>query len=199
MKTNVIVLLIVFVSHLPSAHAENYSSLESFLSGTSAMSEASCSNLRKLVEKYEAEGKTAEAEPIRGAIINFCECMPTQVKTIRLTLSPNELKAQISESDFLKRFKPKIIDKCAAEQFKSVFSDGCGERLAKIYTNSDKFCNCMFSKLTELTDTDIADIGAAAADYIPLAAEAEKKGLPHPELSPWMKRYFAFEAGCKAE
>lgn len=106
--------------------------------------------------------------------------MPIQVKKIRLTLSPNELKTQISESDFLIRFKPKIIDKCAAEQFKSVFSDGRGERLAKIHTNSEKFFNCMFSKLAELTDADIADIGVAAADYIPLAAEAEKKGYHSP-------------------
>lgn len=57
----------------------------------------------------------------------------------------------------------------------------------------------MLSKFKELTDRDIADIGVAAAEYIPLAAEAEKKGLPPPEQSLWMKRYFALETACKAE
>ena len=199
MKLILNIFLIALLSHLSSAHAEAYASVDSFLRGISSEAQARCPNLRKLSERFEVEGKAAEAESTRQAVKNMCECMPAQVQVAFSTLPPSELNSKVSETNFLKRFKPQIIDKCAAEQFKATFSDGCPERMAKISSNSKGYCTCWTRELEELSDTDIADMGIAAADYIPRAAEAKKKGLPSPEQAPLMKRFFAIDALCKSK
>jgi hypothetical protein len=46
-------------------------------------------------------------------------------------------------------------------------------------------------------DATTAQIAAAASDYLPLAAEAEKNGQPVPPRPPVLDSYYQSDQGCK--
>jgi hypothetical protein len=49
------------------------------------------------------------------------------------------------------------------------------------------------------TDDTAARIAAAASDYLPQAAEAEKSGRFAPARPPILEAYFQADQGCKAK
>jgi hypothetical protein len=206
MKTTVIVLIAMLFVYVSFSHAENnevmteVSSVEEQFQGLSLMSEffqsESCPKLKKQMEQYKSEGKMIEAHAIKGSIKNACECFPLQVKNELSKLSYVELTARMSLSDFLLRYKPKIIDKCAAEQFRAEFSDGCAERMSKRVIDSENFCSCMSQKLSLLPDTKIANIGTEFTSHLPLVSDAKKNGLPPPEQPQGIKQLFEFYRSC---
>lgn len=176
--------------------AETYTTADKAFQGFLAISESGCSNLKQLIEKYEAQGEAGNADAVRGSAGNVCECIPGQIKKIRSTLPDEELQKKISESEFLKKYKPTIIDKCAADQLRLTFSEGCSKRFEKAKSNSKAYCECMTFFVNQLSDSEIAQIGIDSSKQLPMAAEAQKNNLPPPEPPPLLKQFNSRESYC---
>jgi len=199
MKTPLIISLLLLSFFASHASAENYGTPVQFINGLLSVSEAQCAKRGWLVREYERQGKAAEAYSTKNAEITICDCIPAQAKNVRDSLSKADRTSKISESAFTSKFMPQIVNKCTAEQLRSTYAEGCSERFSKIKLNSAKYCSCMSSHLTVMSDGEATQLGQESATYIPLAADAKKKGLPQPEQPPTFKRFMAKESLCSAE
>lgn len=177
--------------------AAQTASIDQFLQGIRTEADNRCPDLKQLAEKRAAAGNQEEAEAIRSSMVSVCECMPAQAMTLRSTLSPEELASSISGTEFMQRFKPQLIDKCAATQAKAMLTQRCTNQTPA--TANSPHCQCLSDKIAALSDSEITDIGIAAADYLPRAAEAQKRGETPPEQPALINRFFAIDAECKRQ
>lgn len=183
-----------------SAGAQPAGTVDQFLSGLLSMSSTQCQgNGEAQAKLYESNGKLAEAHSIRSAEKMLCECMPEQIKEVRAKLSKMEKSHRISEAEFSKVYLPAVMNTCVGEQFRSTYGSGCAERFARFTTKSGPFCSCMSRRLSTVTDAEVAVIGKASADYLPLAAEAKRRGQPAPEKPAALQAFGAIEASCLNE
>lgn len=199
-NTSILFLAVAAASFLSSAQAQTRATVDQFLSGLLSISGERCQNKDDAQAKqYESQGRLAEAHSIRSAEKMICECMPARVRELRVSLPKEEANRNLSEAEFGAKYTPKVINKCAADQLRSTYGEGCAGRFAKLRINSEKYCSCMFGKFTAKPDEEIAEIASASADYIPKAADAKKRGLPQPERPAAIKLFTAVEASCMKE
>jgi hypothetical protein len=184
---------------LSAAAAEATHTVGRFLSDTASIAEVKCRDRGALERKYKEQGKMAEARSVKLAETMICDCMPNQVEELRASLSASALQQQMTEAEFQSQYAPRIVNKCAAEQLRSTYGEGCGEAFATRLKNSTAYCECMYQSLSRLPDSDIARIGSESADYVPRAAEAQRRGEPIPEQPPNLKRFSAVDAACRAK
>jgi len=177
--------------------AQSAHTVDRFLSDTTSISELKCQNRGALEKEFKAQGKTAEARSVRLAEVMICECMPAQVKALRATLSQQALQQRMTETEFETQYTPQIVNKCAAEQLRATYGEGCSEQFAALRKNSAAYCGCMQQSLSGLSDSDIAQIGSESSEYVPRAAEAKRRGDPLPEQPRNLKRFSALEVACR--
>lgn len=92
---------------------------------------------------------------------------------------------------------PDVVNACASAQLRSTYGDGCADRFNGRIANAGAYCSCMSSKLADISDAEIAEIGRASSEYVPLAAEAEKVGRSAPVKPLALEKFGAFEMSCR--
>jgi hypothetical protein len=198
MRSIALVLFMALVGHSSASHGQTTATVDQFLNGFLAMSKTQCSRsgTDSLAKQYEDQGRKAEAHSMRSAEKSVCSCMPERVRWLQSTLTKEERSTKLSEAEFTKKFLPEIANKCAADQQRSTYGDGCADRLAKFRPNTEAYCSCMTSRLSELSDAELAQAGTDSADYAPRAAEAKRQGVSLPEQPPALKRMAAIDSSC---
>ncbi|MEY4560949.1 MAG: hypothetical protein RLZZ618_226 [Pseudomonadota bacterium] len=129
----------------------------------------------------------------------MCECFPGEIRQLRASLSREDLSRPVSQTEFATKYMPRLINKCAANQLRSAYGDGCKERFASSARNSEKFCACMFDRIKEIPEENFFEIGLAMADYLSEAATAKERGLPAPAQPAALNQFSAIDASCKKE
>ena len=181
-----------------SIAAGQSATVEQTLDGLSAIHRSKCENRGALEKEFRAQNRIGESRSVRLAETMFCECVPAQVEALRGSLSQQAREQRMTEAEFQTQYMPRIVNKCAAEQMRSTYAEGCSEQFAASQKNSAAYCQCMHQAVSRLPEADIAQIGLDSSDYLPRAAEAKKRGEPPPEQPVSVKRFAAIHAGCTA-
>ena len=199
MKILFTIFLAGLLSYWPSAHAEPQATTDDFLKAFLKMSETQCYGKSPQTSALETSGRLIEAYALKSGHKLLCECVPSQLRKLQSTLPIKELKIKHSESSFTKQFLPQLIGPCGAEQLRATYSDGCSTRYAGIKPNSSQYCACMFKYASQLTDADAMQVGSDSSEYIPIAADAKKRGVPAPVQPESLKKFAAADSSCTAE
>lgn len=157
-----------------------------------------CTSVKEQLEAFKVRADPLTGYNLKDAVQSLCVCLPAHTQEFRSTLSPEDLARTTSEEEFLKVFGPAVIDKCAAEQMHSMYGEECRKRFKKAGIDTSRYCSCMNEVVTGYSDATTTAIAAAASDYLPLAAEAEKKGEPAPPRPPILEAYYQADQGCKS-
>ena len=193
-------LLVLFLLLLGSAAAlaEPVATTEKWILSTLEELQPACRQQGEISRKLENMGKSTEAFHSRLAEKNLCECIPGRARILLESLKRNEKQGAITQSQFVSRYVPFMADKCAAEQLADSFGEGCSSRFAGKRPDSAKYCGCISEYIHALPESESTRLGRDFADYGPIAAEAKKKGLPAPEKSAALQRFFNAETACSA-
>lgn len=192
-------LLAFLLAFMSTVKAEPYVTTEIILQGLLSMSASKCASRGELVKEYEAQGKSFEAELVKLAEKNLCECVPEEINKAQKSLSLMELKEGISEQEFSKKYRSKIFDVCVAKQFRSTYGSSCGVLFSKTKKNSEKYCSCMSKGIESISDSVIYQIGIESSRHIPIAAEAQRKGLSAPPQPPALERFTSMDISCSSK
>lgn len=136
---------------------------------------------------------------LKDAVQSLCHCLPEKTEAFKGTLSAAELAKPVSAEEYVARFNPAVIDRCAAEQMRNMYGDECHKRFRKSGLDVATYCACMKDVVAGYSDDTAAQIAAAASDYLPQAAEAEKSGQFPPPRPAVLEAYFRADQGCKAK
>lgn len=157
-----------------------------------------CTSVKEQLEAFKVRADPLTGYNLKDAVQSLCVCLPEKTQTFRSTLSAEDLARPIAAEEFLKIFSPAVIDKCAAEQMHSMYGEECRKRFKKAGLDTSRYCSCMNEVVSGYSDATAAAIAAAAADFLPVAAEAEQKGQPAPPRPPILEAYSQADQGCKA-
>jgi len=157
-----------------------------------------CTSVKEQLEAFKVRADPLTGYNLKDAVQSLCVCLPQKTQAFRGTLSAEELARPIAEEEFLKVFSPAVIDRCAAEQMHSMYGEECRKRFRKAGIDTAHYCACMNEVVSGYSDASAAAIAAAASDYLPQAAEAEKKGEPAPPRPTILEAYFQADQGCKS-
>ena len=193
-------LFVLFFLLLGSAAAlaEPVATTEKWILSTLEELQPSCRQQGEMTRKLENMGRSTEAFNSRLAEKNLCECIPRRAHILLDSLKGNEKQGVITQSQFVSRYLPFMADKCTAEQFAASFGEGCSSLFAGRKPDSAKYCSCVSEYIRALPESESTRLGHDFADYGPIAAEAKKKGLPAPEKSAALQRFFNAETACSA-
>lgn len=198
MKTVFLAIVLSFLGVRVAGATPMYA-VDRFLNDTVSIAEVKCRDRGALEREYAKQGKIAEARSFKLAEATLCDCMPARIKELKTSLSKSMLQQKMTEAEFQNRYVPQIVNTCAAEQLKSTYGEGCAEAFSTRIKDSATYCGCVHQSLSLLTDSDIAQIGSESADYVPRAADAQKRGAPPPEQPPAVRRFSAIDAACRAK
>jgi hypothetical protein len=156
-----------------------------------------CKSVQQQLKDFKAKDQPLTEYTLQDAVQSLCVCMPAKTQALSSTLSAEQLARPVSETEVLDLFNPAIIDKCAAEQMHAMYGEQCRKRFRKAGVKLRHYCPCMKEVVDGYADATTAQIAAAASDYLPLAAEAEKNGQPVPPRPPVLDAYYQSDQGCK--
>lgn len=168
-----------------SAIAESVATPNQFIDAIVDVSKAKCLSL---------ESKNDEA--FRDVRSTFCQCYPDRTDALRKRLPKSIQETPIPEGEFVRLYLLGIVNSCAKSLAKNMFGADCAERLSKSKQNSMKYCSCMASYINGISDSEAAQIGLESSKYIPLLAEASKRGEPPPNVPPAFKGFMAMDSIC---
>jgi hypothetical protein len=189
---------VVTFTSLRLAYAADDPSVADTIRSLASAGAAKCPSLQDQLAQAKEKGKPEALSALEAAYRTQCVCMPAQLQALRASLSPAQLSAKSSASNLRSRYTNEVVGKCAAQQLRANYSEGCAQRYAKIRPSSDQYCHCMSDKLAKLPESEAEALGAASSDYTPQVNEAKKKGQPPPEPPPALKQFFADERACSA-
>ena len=133
----------------------------------------------------------------RSSDFLVCGCVPDRVGELRAGLSPAERDAAIDAGEFTSRyFMPKVIQPCIGSMMRKTYGEDCPDLAASLKVNAEKFCPCMQSEVAQFTEAELVQLGFESANYVPLAAQAQKEGRNPPPAPPLFKRFTAKQAGA---
>jgi len=158
-----------------------------------------CKSVTQQLDSFKVRADPLTGYNLKDAVQSLCHCLPEKTQAFKSTLTPEELARPVSIEEYVGRFNPAVIDKCAAEQMRNLYGDECHKRFRKSGIDVAAYCACMKSVVSGYSDDTAAAISTAAADYLPQAAEAEKNGQPAPARPPVLEAYFQADQGCKAK
>ena len=158
---------------------------------------AQCKAVTEQLQDFSVRSDPLTGYNLKDAVQSLCVCMPAHAEAFKKTLAPEELASDISGEEFLKRFNPAVIDKCAAEQMATMYGDDCPKRFKKRGMDVRHYCACMKETVSRYSEAETAAIAAAASEYLPLAADAEKNGAPVPPRPPILEAYYLADQACK--
>lgn len=174
-----------------NAMAENFASPNKFIDSLLETSRTACLNSMPI----SGEAQTDE-EALKSARFTFCQCYPERARLLKNSLPKSIQETPLSEKEFVRLYLPEIVNKCAKEQAKSMFSGDCPTRLSKSKPNSAKYCSCMANYIDGISDMEAAQIGLESSKYIPLLAESNKRGLPPPKTPSAFKNFMTMDSIC---
>ena len=174
-----------------NAMAENFASPYQFIDSLLETSRTACLNSKAISGKTQTDD-----EAFRSARFTFCQCYPERARLLKNSLPKSIQETPISEKEFVRLYLPEIVNKCAKEQAKSMFSGDCSTLLGKSKPNSAKYCSCMANHIDGISDTEAAQIGLESSKYIPLLAESNKRGQPPPKMPSAFKNFMAMDSIC---
>jgi hypothetical protein len=181
-----------------AAHAREGNTLQDELRIFTADVATQCSSVKEQLKTFKVNADPLTAYTIKDAVQSLCVCMPAQTLALTAALSAQDLARPVTETEVLNLFNPAIIDKCAGDQIRAMYGEQCRKRFRKADLDVPKYCACMKTVVSEYSDATTAAIAAAASDYLPLAAEAEKTGQPAPPRPANLEAYYQADQGCKA-
>jgi hypothetical protein len=160
-----------------------------------------CNRLREN-NRSASEGSQSSLEPhlayaARSSDFLICGCMPDRVRELQAGLSPAERDAAVDAGEFTSRyFMPKVIQPCIGSMMRQTYGEDCQQLAASLKANAEKFCPCMQSEVAQLSEAEMVQLGLESADYVPLAAQAQKEGRKPPPAPPLLKRFTEKQAAC---
>jgi len=192
-------LIATLLTLASAAHAREGNTLQDELRIFSEDIATQCTAVQGQLKDFKVKADPFTAYTLKDAVQSLCVCMPAHTQTLTSTLSPEDLARPVTADEFLVLFNPAVIDKCAAEQMQAMYGEQCHKRFAKTRINVHKYCLCMKEVVSRYSDATTAAIAAAASDYLPDAAEAEKNGKPVPPRPQVLEDYFQADQGCKSK
>jgi hypothetical protein len=191
-------LLTIGLGACPEAFARIGNTWQDELRIYSADIATQCSAVTDQLKDFKVRADPLTGYTLKDAVQSLCVCLPAKTQAFASTLSADELARTVSEEEVRSRFDPAVIDKCAAEQMQSMYGEECRKRFKKAaHIDVPRYCSCMKEVVGGYSEATTAAIAAAAGDYLPLAAEAEKNGEPVPARPPVLEAYFQADHGCK--
>lgn len=157
-----------------------------------------CKAVRDQLAQFKVKSDPLTGYNLRDAVQSLCVCMPGKAEALHGTFSADELAQVATQENFVARFKSAVIDHCAAEQLRSMYGEQCPKRFKTSGVRPAIYCACMHEVVGGYGDATAAEIAAAAADYLPEAAAAEKDGQPAPPRPPVLESYWQAGEACKA-
>jgi len=156
-----------------------------------------CKSVKEQLESFKMRADPLTGYNLKDAVQSLCHCLPEKTQAFRGTLTAEELARPVTAEDYVARFNPAVIDKCAAEQMRNMYGEECHKRFRKSGVDEAAYCACMKDVVNGYSDDTAAAIAAAAADYLPQAAEAEKSGQFAPVRPAVLESYFQADQRCK--
>lgn len=193
-----ILLLTIGLATYPAAHAGAGNTLQDELRIFTEDIAAQCTSVKEQLEDFKVRADPLTGYTLEDAVQSLCVCLPAKTRELTKSLAPEELARTVTAEEFLRVFNSSVIDKCSAEQMKSMYGEQCRRRFRKSSVDVAKYCACMKEVVSGYSEATTAAIAAAAGDYLPMAAEAEKKGEPVPARPPILEAYYQADQGCKA-
>ena len=197
MKGLLPLLLIIGLAECPAVHAGAGNTLKDELRIFKDDIALQCTAVKGQLEEFKAKSEPLTAYTLKDAVQSLCVCMPERTQALLSTLSAEELARPVAAEEFLGLFNPAVIDKCAAEQMHAMYGEQCRERFKRAGIDVPGYCACMKEVVSGYSDAMTAAIAAAASDYLPVAAQAEKKRAPIPPRPPILEAYYQADQGCK--
>jgi hypothetical protein len=157
-----------------------------------------CKSVSEQLDAFRMRSDPLTGYNLKDAVQSLCHCLPEKAQAFKATLSAEELAKPVSAEEYVARFNPAVIDRCAAEQMRNMYGDECHKRFRKSGMDVAAYCACMKNVVAGYSDDTAAKIAAAASDYLPAAAAAEKSGQFAPLRPPILEAYFAADQGCKS-
>jgi hypothetical protein len=158
-----------------------------------------CGSVKEQLKNSKGKGGPLNAYTLRDAVQSLCVCLPAHTQELTNTLSPEQLARAVTAEEFLSLFNPAVIDKCAAEQMHAMYGEQCRKRFRRADLDVPRYCSCMQQVVSGFPEAMTAAIAAAASDYLPMAAEAEKNGQPVPARPRILESYYQADQGCKGK
>jgi hypothetical protein len=158
-----------------------------------------CKSVQDQLGSFRMRSDPLTGYNLKDAVQSLCHCLPEKTQAFRNTLTEEELARPVTSDEYLRRFNPAVIDQCAAEQLRTLYGDECHKRFRKAGIDVAAYCSCMKSVVSGYSDDTSAAIAAAASEYLPLAADAEKSGQPAPARPPVLESYFQANQACKTK
>jgi hypothetical protein len=197
-KPRTFLLVLCLAAHL-AARAGDGNTWQDELRVYSADIALQCAAVQEQLAAFKVRANPLVGYTLKDAVQSLCICQPEKIHALKHTLPPEDLARAITAEEFLARFSPAVIDKCAAEQMQAMYGDECAKRFKKAKLDERKYCACMKEVVSGYTEATTAAIAADASEYLPLAAEAEQKAVPVPPRPPALEAYYQADLGCKAK
>jgi hypothetical protein len=191
--------LLALGSACPAADAEADNPLSTELLVFEEEIAAQCRSVKEQLEKFKVKADPLTGYNLKDAVQSLCVCMPAKTVEWTSTLSALDLARPVTEEEFLNFLHTAVIDRCAAEQMQAMYGKGCRQRFKKAEVKVGRYCSCMKEVVSGYTDAMTAAIAAAASDYLPMAAEAEKNGEPVPPRPAILEAYYQADRACKGK
>jgi len=202
-KLPVLLLTIAFTAMgsavCPAADADSGNPLDTELLVFRKEIAAQCSSVKEQLEGFKVKADPLTGYNLKDAVQSLCVCLPAKTQAWTSTLSAADLERSVTEEEFLNFLHTAVIDPCAAEQMKAMYGEGCRRRFKRADIKVSRYCSCMKEVVSGYSEAMTAAIAAAASDYLPLAAEAEKNGEPVPERPAVLEVYHQADQACKGE
>ena len=158
-----------------------------------------CTSVKEQLEAFKVRADPLTGYNLKDAVQSLCHCLPEKTQAFKSTLTAEVLARPVTVEEYTSRFNPAVIDKCATEQMRNMYGDECHKRFRKSGIDVPAYCACMKHVVSGYSDDTAAAISAAASEYLPQAAEAEKNGQPSPARPPVLEAYFHADQDCKAK
>lgn len=156
-----------------------------------------CTSVQDQLKTFIVESDPLTGYTLKDAVQSLCVCIPAKLEALKATVAPKDLQRPVSEDEVLRLFNPGVIDKCAAEQMHAMYGETCPARFKLADLDVPHYCSCMKEVMSGYSDAETAAVAAAAQDYLPVAAEAEKNNLPIPARPPILEAYYRADQTCK--
>ena len=181
-----------------AAHAASGNTLGDELRVFKEEMAAQCKSVKEQLEDFKIRADPLTGYNLKDAVQSLCVCLPEKAQALTDTLTREDLAREIDEDEFLRLMGPAVTDKCAAEQMHAMYGEDCRKRFRKAGLDAPKYCACMKEVVSTYPEATSGGIAAAASEYLPLAAEAEKRGDPVPSRPPVLEAYYQADQGCKS-
>ena len=202
-----IITSIVCLCFASFAQAQYATSLHGNLRSLIKISDDQCFTLEARLKANLPDPVAAKTTIPEDTYHFMCRCIPERTQALIDRLPEEELSKQVYEQhELLAVYKPAVIDTCSAELMRRLYGEHCeanvsvlsgaNESSANERLEVPKYCSCIREVVDRMPDSEAAELGVAAADYIPALADAKKNGTSPPDPPAVWTRFVAANERC---